>query len=104
MLHKNPFIISPDTFALIQQLQVLVELNEFYLVGVTSLALQMGHRNSIDIDLFTQKNFTGQSLAEILEKYMTVRIDVAVNGTLLSHINNIKVDFICQSSLCKRTD
>ena len=57
MLHKNPFIISSHTFQLIQQLQSLQELASLYLVGGTSLALQLGHRNSIDIDLFTQADF-----------------------------------------------
>ncbi len=54
MLHKSPFIISPHTFQLIQQLQSLPELAGFYLVGGTELALQLGHRNFIDIDLFSQ--------------------------------------------------
>ena len=43
MLHKNPKIIAPKTFELIQQLQSLEFLNNFYLVGGTSLALQLGH-------------------------------------------------------------
>ena len=50
MLYKDPFIITPETFKLIQQLQSIPELKEFYLVGGTALALQLGHRNSIDID------------------------------------------------------
>lgn len=57
MLYKNSFIISPDTFKLIQELQSLPELKDFYLVGGTSLALQIGHRNSIDIDLFCNNDF-----------------------------------------------
>ena len=57
MLHKDPFIIAPATFQLIQELQNLPELKSFVLVGGTSLALQLGHRNSIDIDLFTHKEF-----------------------------------------------
>jgi hypothetical protein len=41
-------------FELLQKLQELSELESFVLVGGTSLALQIGHRNSIDIDLFTR--------------------------------------------------
>lgn len=48
MLHKQPFIVKPETFSLIQQLQAHPGLKEFYLVGGTALALQLGHRNSID--------------------------------------------------------
>ncbi len=57
MLHKDPFIVKPATFQLIQQLQSLRELNEFYLVDGTALALQLNHRNSVDIDLFTRNEF-----------------------------------------------
>ncbi len=67
MLHKNPLIISPHTFQLIQQLQSLPELSGFYLVGGTALALQLGHRNSIDIDLFTQNNFTILEIEDALK-------------------------------------
>ena len=58
MLHKAPYIIAPKTFALIQELQSIPELKNFVLVGGTSLALQLGHRNSIDIDLFCKEDFT----------------------------------------------
>lgn len=36
MLHKSPKIISPKTFSLIQELQRLPELKDFYLVGGTA--------------------------------------------------------------------
>ena len=40
MLCKDPFIIKPETFTLIQELQSLDVLKEFYLVGGTALALK----------------------------------------------------------------
>jgi len=64
MLNKDPFIIDPHTFELIQQLQATPGLSDFYLVGGTSLALQIGHRNSIDIDLFTTKEFVTDEIIE----------------------------------------
>uniref|UniRef100_UPI00404AED45 hypothetical protein n=1 Tax=Flavobacterium sp. TaxID=239 RepID=UPI00404AED45 len=51
MLYKDPFIINPTTFSLIQELQSLPFLKDFYLVGGTALALKLGHRNFIDIYL-----------------------------------------------------
>ena len=57
MLHKDSYIIEPNTLELIPKLQALPALREFYLVGGTALALQLGHRNSIDIDLFSRNNF-----------------------------------------------
>ena len=67
MLHKEHNIVAPEVFSLIQQLQALPELNGFHLVGGTTLAQQLGHRNSIDIDLFTQSNLDTQSLGSFLK-------------------------------------
>ena len=94
MLHKDPFIIKPATFQLIQQLQAIDELKEYYLVGGTALALQLGHRNSIDIDLFTHSDFTPEFILKLLSSTFTIEPTFATKNTLLSNVNNIKVDFI----------
>lgn len=94
MLHKDPFIIAPATFELIKQLQALQELKEFYLVGGTALALQIGHRNSIDIDLFTLNNFSDTDILELLNKQYSVKEVFRRPNTIISLINNIKTDFI----------
>lgn len=94
MLHKDPFIIAPETFKLIQQLQAIPELKEFYLVGGTALALQLGHRNSIDIDLFTINSFDDTVLLDLLGKQYQVKEIFRRKSTIISLINNIKTDFI----------
>ena len=94
MLHKNPFIINAATFRLIQELQAIPELKEFHLVGGTALALQLGHRNSIDIDLFTQNEFEAGDIIHLLEKDYRVSTTLARKGTLLAVVNDIKTDFI----------
>jgi CO/xanthine dehydrogenase FAD-binding subunit len=43
-------------------------LDGFVLVGGTSLALQMGHRISEDIDLFTQNDIDQEFIIETLRK------------------------------------
>lgn len=94
MLHKNPSIISLHTFQLIQQLQSLPELANFYLVGGTSLALQMGHRNSIDIDLFSQNNFTESEIGDALKGRHDFIVTVSRNNTVLGVVDKVKTDFI----------
>ena len=93
-MHKNPFIISPYTFQLIQQLQIVPELSHFYLVGDTALALQLGHRNSIDIDFFTQNNFTVTEIEAALKGGHSFTTTLAKNNTILSVVDNVKTDFI----------
>jgi hypothetical protein len=94
MLHKNPRIIAPATFSLIQELQSISELKEFYLVGGTSLALQLGHRNSIDIDLFTQKDFTAEEIETVLKPTYSFIATLFRKNTVLASVNGIKTDFI----------
>ena len=94
MLHKDSSLISPHTFQLIQQLQSLPELAGFYLVGGTSLALQLGHRNSVDIDLFTQTDFEDNEIIELLKtRYKTEEIFRRKN-TIIALVENVKTDFI----------
>jgi len=94
MLHREPSIISQDTYELIQKLQAMPDLAGFYLVGGTSLALQLGHRNSIDIDLFSQNSFDTVKIKGLLGKSFDLQVDVEISNTLLAHVNSIKVDFI----------
>ena len=39
---------------------------EYYLVGGTAIALQIGHRRSIDFDLFTTKNIQQINIKKII--------------------------------------
>ena len=45
--------IESTTLAVLKKLSELTSLSDFQLVGGTSLALQIGHRQSIDLDFFT---------------------------------------------------
>lgn len=94
MLHKQSSIIDPKTFRLIQELHDLPQLKKFYLVGGTSLALQLGHRNSIDIDLFIQDDFDVDNIINILTPMYEVKEIFRRENTIIALINNIKTDFI----------
>jgi hypothetical protein len=94
MLHKDPELIDPKTFEMIQRLQKIPELANFYLVGGTSLTLQMGHRNSIDIDLFTQDAFDNATIIEIVKEYVNFTPIHNFRNTIIGVTDVIKVDFI----------
>ena len=66
MLHTSA--VEPGTLALLKQLQSFPELKKFALAGGTALALQYGHRKSIDLDLFSTEAFDRQQLIQLLEK------------------------------------
>lgn len=69
-------------------------LSEFVLVGGTALALQIGHRKSIDLDMFTLQNFDSEVLVSNLEAAYNPIVKVKSKNTLITDINFIKVDFI----------
>ena len=93
MLQKNT--IHKSSLELLKKLQTDSELNEFHLAGGTSLALQIGHRKSIDLDLFSQTNFDVNYLLEYLEQNYNFKSDYTAQNTLKGSINNIKIDLIC---------
>lgn len=70
------------------------DLKNYRLVGGTALALQFGHRNSVDIDLFTYKQFSKKKLEEILrQKINHIHRLRAGEKSLSFYVNNTKVDF-----------
>jgi len=86
--------VSPELLELLRRLIQDPALNGFSLVGGTSLALRFGHRESIDIDLFTQQGFDAPALAERLkEQYGMVEAETAEN-TVRGVIAGVKVDLI----------
>lgn len=94
MLHKDPFVIAPSTFSLIRELQALPELKDFHLVGGTALALQLGHRNSVDIDLFCLNEFNDDSILNLLNNNFSVVEVFRRKNSVILLINNIKTDFL----------
>jgi len=69
-------------------------LDPFYLVGGTSLALRLGHRMSIDIDLFVHENFDVDFVSEILDKRYNATTMEKENNTVRAIIQETKVDLI----------
>jgi len=70
-------------------------LQKYNLVGGTALSLQIGHRISIDLDMFTTEAFDTNELKSALEDdYSVFEVLLESQNTLITNINDIKVDFI----------
>ena len=95
MLH---FItVDKNTYRLIQQIfTITIIKNNFALAGGTSLALQIGHRQSIDLDFFSTGLFDVKELEIILTESDKFNFEYIGNNSrmLFGLINNIKCDFI----------
>jgi len=90
--------VEPGTLSLIYSLQSKDYLQQFVLVGRTALALQLGHRTSTDIDLFTNERFDVPDLLTSLQLDYEVEIKHQMRHALLTGIERIKTDFVFQSS------
>lgn len=92
MLHTKT--VTREVLRLIRKLQEKQYLEDFYLVGGTGLALQIGHRKSDDIDLFTNNDFDNNWLLEKLEADFGFEADQIEKNTLKGTIHDIKVDLL----------
>ena len=86
--------VVPDLLELLKKLMNEKLFSEFNLVGGTSLALQLGHRNSIDIDLFGNQDINHVLFEEKIREFGDVEISQTSKNVLITKINHIKVDFV----------
>ena len=65
-------------------------LKDAYLAGGTALALQMGHRISVDFDFFTPKKFVPKEFSSALSKLGLFDEEQADKGTVLGKFKGIR--------------
>lgn len=86
--------VSNTTLELLKELMLDKILNDFVLVGGTALSLQIGHRISIDLDLFSTKPFDAEQIGEHLKTTYAYQLDFIAKNTLKGEISGVKVDCI----------
>ncbi len=86
--------ITPNALELLKTLSARPELNELRLVGRTSLALQYGHRQSVDLDFFGHLNTDQDKLIAILKDIGSLIVTNKTPNILQTIINNVKIDFV----------
>jgi len=87
--------VTPDTLELLKKLQSMSELADTRLVGGTALAFHLGHRLSIDLDLFGR--FEQETITNALSANSFNSFYVLSETNVVKHylINQIKVDIVC---------
>jgi len=86
--------IYPETLELLKKLMKIPGLDNFYLVGGTALALRIGHRISVDLDLFSHVEFSPQELISEIELIGSTKIIGEARNTLNVVIDGVEVDII----------
>jgi predicted nucleotidyltransferase component of viral defense system len=92
MLYKET--IERPALELLIQLQQKEYLNNFCLAGGTALALRLGHRKSVDIDLFSDFSFDAGNLLEKLTADFDFKLFFSAVNTIKGSINTIQVDIL----------
>ncbi|MFV0268696.1 MAG: nucleotidyl transferase AbiEii/AbiGii toxin family protein [Draconibacterium sp.] len=92
MLHAET--VEKGTFDLLKTLMSDKQLAHFNLAGGTALALYLGHRISVDLDLFTPNAFEARDLSTYLNDNYNFNEDFIRNNTLRGDIANVKIDCI----------
>ena len=92
MLYKET--VTPKMWELLQMLMKDEKLKDFNLVGGTALSLMIGHRLSVDLDLFSTQDFNVQTMLAHLSSKHPVTIRDLFDNTMLLNIGQVKVDIL----------
>ena len=92
MLHTQA--VDSSTLELLKKLQNKDYLHGFHLVGGTALALKLGHRKSVDIDLFSNFSFDSSQILEKLSFDFSFTLYFSATNTIRGSINNVQIDLI----------
>jgi hypothetical protein len=90
-------VINAETKRVLETINKIKEIGNFYLAGGTALALQLGHRKSIDLDWFSQKEFDVDILKKDLSSFGSLKIDSEDKQTLNCRLDNVKISFFVYS-------
>ena len=93
MLHLEA--IEPATLELLKRLQALPMFAETRLVGGTALALQLGHRVSVDLDVFGKWDYAEDLQLELSGVGHAEKESGTPNGRMaFFYVDGVKVDCV----------
>lgn len=86
--------VRPDTLELLKAVSAQPEVKELRLVGGTALALQYGHRQSVDLDFFGKLPEDKDELIDVVRRVGDVTVLNRSKIILQMVVNQVKVDFV----------
>lgn len=86
--------VSTNTLELLKRLMEENLFHDMRLVGGTALALQYGHRNSIDLDFFGELEASNDDILSVLNQFNELEVLKQSDKIKIYKINGVKVDFV----------
>ena len=86
-------VLDKSTADLLAEIGATPAFRDFYLAGGTGLALQLGHRMSLDLDLFSERPWSSASLLAALRALGPTVIDLETEGAVVGSVGGVRVSF-----------
>jgi len=83
-----------NTESVLKKLSGSKIIDDFYLTGGTALSLQIGHRESQDLDFFSKESFQPEKIQIELKKLSSLESIELSSGTLNCFLDNVKLQFL----------
>lgn len=85
--------LSEETIQAVDKIKKCSFAQKFYLAGGTALAIQIGHRKSIDLDFFSRETIDVANLKKELSNVGKLTIVSEDKNTLNCNLDNVKISF-----------
>ncbi|MBN2761699.1 MAG: nucleotidyl transferase AbiEii/AbiGii toxin family protein [Bacteroidales bacterium] len=86
-------VLPDDQLQLFEKLSSTTLISDFYLAGGTCLALQIGHRRSIDFDFFIPDDFDTSTIIGKLTQIGKYQRDNEEKNTINGSLNDVRISF-----------
>ena len=90
MLHTNT--VSPQLITIATKLSGESQLGAFRLVGGTAIALQLGHRKSVDLDFFSNETIPKRSTTRIMQQLFPSCEFYVTQDSIRSEVDGVRVE------------
>lgn len=90
MLHKET--VTQNLLEVARTLSSAVHLQSFRMVGGTSIALQLGHRKSLDIDFFSNEKLSIVSIQMLIRRLFNINEINITQDHLWFFLNDIRIE------------
>jgi predicted nucleotidyltransferase component of viral defense system len=87
-------ILPPATANALKKISKLDFMDQFYLAGGTSLAMQLGHRLSEDLDFFSQNNFDQDRIIREISKLGKFELFQNAKQAIDGSLDGVKISFL----------
>lgn len=87
--------VESDTLGVLKELMQLPILENFALVGGTNLSLKLGHRLSVDLDIFSNEDFESDLIIPAIKtKYKNFEVLRQTKRSFAGILDNLKIDIV----------